>query len=546
MTTPLETTITAVTVYPDRARVTRRGKIGAEPAQYRLEIPELPLALSPESVRVSGRGTARARLGGVDVRRAFYTETPSTTAAELERRIKEIGDQETALTDEESMLKASLDFLNGLAQQGESYGKGLAYGKFSVKESTELLEFLNERTTAAQDRRRAIAVAKRELAREKEKLQRELKQIHSARPRERYAAIIELEAFTAGDLDVELTYVVGKASWTPLYDMRLTEGNEGDESEEPGVEISYLAQVTQRSGEDWSGVNLTLSTARPALSATLPELSPWYVQVYYPSPPVMAAAAPSAGLALRKAARFAKEEEAEALEEDDVLFAVPAMPPVEVTVAQAEVGQEGAAVTFTVAQPTDVPSDGSPHKTAVATLSLTPELDYLTAPKLVPAAYRRATITNDTEFVLLPGPTNIFYGDEFVGTTQLKHVAPNEEFKVFLGADDRIKVERKLVTRQVDKRLLGDRRRLHYAYQIEVKNLRQRAEKVFVQDQLPVSGHEEIKVREEEIVPRPDKKTDLGILEWELTMEPGQETKLTFEFTVEHPRNLTVTGLPEV
>jgi len=546
MTTPLETTITAVTVYPDRARVTRRGKIGAEPAQYRLEIPELPLALSPESVRVSGRGTARARLGGVDVRRAFYTETPSTTAAELERRIKEIGDQETALTDEESMLKASLDFLNGLAQQGESYGKGLAYGKFSVKESTELLEFLNERTTAAQDRRRAIAVAKRELAREKEKLQRELKQIHSARPRERYAAIIELEAFTAGDLDIELTYVVGKASWTPLYDMRLTEGNEGDESEEPGVEISYLAQVTQRSGEDWSGVNLTLSTARPALSATLPELSPWYVQVYYPSPPVMAAAAPSAGLALRKAARFAKEEEAEALEEDDVLFAVPAMPPVEVTVAQAEVGQEGAAVTFTVAQPTDVPSDGSPHKTAVATLSLTPELDYLTAPKLVPAAYRRATITNDTEFVLLPGPTNIFYGDEFVGTTQLKHVAPNEEFKVFLGADDRIKVERKLVTRQVDKRLLGDRRRLHYAYQIEVKNLRQRAEKVFVQDQLPVSGHEEIKVREEEIVPRPDKKTDLGILEWELTMEPGQETKLTFEFTVEHPRNLTVTGLPEV
>jgi uncharacterized protein (TIGR02231 family) len=545
MTTPLETTITAVTVYPDRARVTRRGQISAEPAQYRLEIPELPLALSPESVRVSGRGTARARLGGVDVRRAFYTETPSTTAAELERRIKEIGDQETALTDEESVLKASLDFLNGLAQQGESYGKGLAYGKFSVKESTELLEFLNERTTAAQDRRRAIAVAKRELAREKEKFQRELKQIHSARPRERYAAIIELEAFTAGDLDIELTYVVGKASWTPLYDMRLTEGNEGDESEEPGVEISYLAQVTQRSGEDWSGVNLTLSTARPALSATLPELSPWYVQVYYPPPPVLAAAGAGAGLALRKGARFAKEGAVAPAADIDFL-AEPAKPPMEVKVAQAEVGQEGAAVTFTVAQPTDVPSDGSPHKTAVATLSLTPKLDYLTAPKLVPAAYRRATVTNDTELILLPGPANIFYGDEFVGTTQLKHVAPTEEFKVFLGADDRIKVERKLVTRQVDKRLLGDRRRLRYAYQIEVKNLRQRAEKVFVQDQLPVSGHEEIKVREEEIVPRPDKKTDLGILEWELTLEPGQETKLTFEFTVDHPRNLTVTGLPEV
>ena len=67
MTTPMETTITAVTVYPDRARVTRAGQTSVEPGQYRFEIPELPLTLSPESVRISGRGTARARLGGLDL-----------------------------------------------------------------------------------------------------------------------------------------------------------------------------------------------------------------------------------------------------------------------------------------------------------------------------------------------------------------------------------------------------------------------------------------------------------------------------------------------
>jgi uncharacterized protein (TIGR02231 family) len=544
MTTPLETAITAVTVYPDRARVTRTGRLHVEPGQYQLEIPELPLTLSPESVRASGQGTARARLGGVDVRRAFYTETPSASAAELERRIKALEDQENALADEESVLQSSLGFLNGLTQQGESYGRGLAYGKFGVEEGAGLLAFLTERATAAHDRLRAIASEKRELTDQKTKLQRELDQIHSARPRERYAAAVEIQALTAGDLEIELTYVVSNARWTPLYDLRLNEGGKNDQDNGATVEIGYLAQITQRSGEDWSGVQMTLSTARPALSATLPELNPWYVQVYHPPPPALAAA-PAPRMALKKAARPDKEQEETFAIADDFL-AETAQPPLQAQVIQAEVSQEGAAVTFTVVRPVDVPSDGSPHKTTVATLPLTPELDYLTAPKLVPAAYRRATITNDTEFVLLPGPVNIFYGDEFVGATQLKHIAPNEAFKVFLGADDRVKVERKLVTREVDKKLLGDRRRLRYAYQIEIKNLRDCTERIIVQDQLPVSSHEDVKVRPEEILPKPDKQTDLGLLEWQLTLSPGQEIKLVFGFTVEHPRNLTITGLPKV
>ena len=105
MTTQLETTITAVTVYLDRARVTRTGQLHAEPGQYRLEITELPLTLSPDSVRVSGRGTARARLSGVNVRRAFYTETPAASVAELERRIKEIKDKQEVLADESAFSK---------------------------------------------------------------------------------------------------------------------------------------------------------------------------------------------------------------------------------------------------------------------------------------------------------------------------------------------------------------------------------------------------------------------------------------------------------
>jgi len=541
MTTSIESHITSVTVYPDRARISRSGKASLEPGAHRLLVTELPLTLLPESVRVSGKGTARARLGGVELRREFYTETPSASAAELEQRIQQIDDQEIVLADEGATLEATLTFLNGLANQGESYGRGMAYGKFGVPESAELLAFLTERTVAAQARRRAIALEKRELAKQKAKLQRELDQIRSARPRERYAAVVDVQALTGGDLELELVYVVNNAGWKPLYDLRL---DEGDQERAAEVELGYLAQVTQRSGEDWTAVQLVLSTARPALSATLPELDPWYVRVY--SPPVQPARAP-APRGLMKAATFGEPEAMAGAILDEAPMAPPAAEPAPVAmeVAQAEVSQEGAAVIFTVPQAVDVPSDGSPHKTSVASLSLAPELDFLSAPKIVPAAYRRARITNSTDLVLLPGPANIFFGSEFVGTTQLEHVAPNESFTVYLGADDRIKVERELIAREVDKKLLGDRRRLRYAYQIKLQNLRLGAEKIVLQDQLPVSTHEAIKVRADEIQPPPAKQSSMGILEWQQTLEAGQEITLTLGFSVEHPRDMTIIGLPE-
>ena len=68
--TNLRTTISTVSVYPDRARVTRSGAVPLVPDSYRFEIPELPLDLDPASVRASAHGTAQARLLGVEIGRA--------------------------------------------------------------------------------------------------------------------------------------------------------------------------------------------------------------------------------------------------------------------------------------------------------------------------------------------------------------------------------------------------------------------------------------------------------------------------------------------
>ena len=82
-------------------------------------------------------------------------------------------------------------------------------------------------------------------------------------------------------------------------------------------------------------------------------------------------------------------------------------------------------------------------------------------------------------------------------------------------------VKRELKAREVDKKLIGDRRRLRVAYEIEIKNLRAQKIDLEVRDQFPVSRHEQVKVKLEACDPKPIEQTDLNELKWRLTLEPN-------------------------
>jgi uncharacterized protein (TIGR02231 family) len=432
--TELDTTISEVVVYPDRARVTRRGTVELTKGVHRLQVGELPLSLLPESVRAGGKGTAQARILAVDVARTFYQEPPTATLAELEREIEKLEDQDKALADQVAAHQAQLEFLKGLgAAAGENLSRGIAFGKSKVADGQEMLAFIAEGMAAASQGLREATAQRRELEKELTKLRNELEQQRSARPRERYAVTVDVEVLGQGEFELEVTYVVRNASWQPLYDLRLDEGTgEGN----PDVALTYLGQVTQRTGEGWEEVALSLSTAKPALATTLPELRPWYVSVPAPLPPPAAPVAKRAPAMLARFVPTAAEEPAAEIMLAEV--GEEEAEPIEMEAVTAKVEETGAALTFRVAKPATITSDGSPHKTTVAALSLTPRLDYVAVPKLVSQAYRRATVTNDTEYVFLSGPANIFYGGEYVGTTTLAPivtgqepgaVAPGQEFK---------------------------------------------------------------------------------------------------------------------
>jgi len=529
-----DTPITGVTVFTDGARVTRTGVTEVQPGVRPVMIASLPESADPSSVRVAARGHDLTLLN-VEVQRRVAAEMRQESLALLRADVERCRDAVKELDDADEAERAGLGFLGHLSEAAAtSLARALSAGRAGYDELAAMAGHLSASTGTALGRRREIAARKRAAQRELDAAVARL--AGAEQPGEpvvfiEVSVLLEVQAATAAEF--ELTYHVAGASWRPLYDLVL----DGEK-----LTVSYLAEITQRTGEDWPEVTLVLSTTRQGLSQTLPELRPWYIgRPQPPRPAPMARSAASASMSAPGGAGMdgAFGEEGPAL---PMAFAAAARPQAKVLTATPGQSESGAGLVYTVARPLAVPSDGGPHKTLVAKSEADASLDYLTVPVLAPEAYLRATVTNGP-LLLLPGQARIFHGPQFVGETYLDSVAPGEEFEVQLGVDDQIKVERKLRRRTTSKAVIGSTRTIDIAYEITVENHRDRKATVSVHDHIPVSTDGDIKVRPRETTPAPVSTDDLGELTWTLILPAGESSAVRHRFTVEHPAQVTVSGL---
>ena len=541
----MDAPIASVTVFRGGARVLRAGVTRLAAGPRSILIGNLPSSVDTASVRVAARGHDLALLN-VEVHRRVGTEPLREQTAQLRAEVERWRDAVQGLDDEDAAEQAGLGFLSHLSEAAAtSLARAIGSGRAGYDELSGMAGHLSASTANTLAKRREIAARRRTAQQELEAAQARLSAAEQGGSRLQKISFVEvtvdLEARAATEAEIDLTYHVSGASWRPLYDLVL----DGER-----LNVSYLAEITQQTGEDWPEVALVLSTTRPGQSQTLPELSPWYIGRPQPrraprgamlraasmpmeSAPGAPPPAPDEHGTVAFAAAAGAGAGAGARPEAKMLAAEPAEP--------AE-GESGAGVAYTVARPLAVPGDGGPHKTLVARFDADAVLDYLTVPVLAPEAYLRATVTNGA-LLLLPGRARIFHGAQFVGETHLDTVAPGEEFEVQLGVDDQIKVERKLRRRTTSKALLGGTRTIDIAYEITVDNHREHKATVSVHDHIPVSTDGDIKVRARETTPPPAETDDLGELTWNLALGPRESATIRHRFTVEHPAQAAVTGL---
>jgi uncharacterized protein (TIGR02231 family) len=527
----LNSKIVAVTVYGDKALVTRRGVISLSGEERELLITPLPVSLETESVRVSGSGIAEVRLLGVSSDRIYTSEPVAEKVAQLTKQIQQLESDKRHLQAQIDALALQSSFITGLGEKTqEPFAQSLSRKNLGISETLDFLNFLGSQYSEY-----AIAVGEcrtqqQELEKQLQPLRAKLQKIQTPHPKENLNITVEIEVSAAGEFELELSYVVNSASWKPFYDLRV-------DTKKNLLHLTYLAEVKQTTGEDWSDVPLTLSNAKLGLGSLPPKLKPWYIDIPHQRaddpqniqrsmspPPAMAVLLPNP-----TKPKLAKEDKEDSFSDQEKI----------ITVAS----QQSNVVTFNLNHSGHIPCDGTPHKTTIFQADYSCNFNYLGIPHLVSFAYLQANVKNPADgAVLLPGKANIFRDTMFVGNTQLTHITPGQEFKINLGIDEGLKIERALFEYQVEPKSVNGQIRITYAYKLLVTNLLNKTANLKLTDQLPVSRNTKIAVNLTSSDPQ-IQVGNMGILEWDILLESQEKQEVYYQFTVEYPIDLKVVGL---
>jgi uncharacterized protein (TIGR02231 family) len=508
--THIDAPIVSVTVFPDRARITRRGLVRLAEGEQRVTIGPLPLALLRDSVRVAGHGSATVL--GVDLATRRRPQSADPAVAEIKQRLREIGASLAELDDADAVATARERFLNRVATRAAS-------GFSDVARAGDFADDIDGQLIRVKQGRRERERQREMLTKEKGAAERRLTDLRGDRMPDELVAEVALEVGQAGELELELSYVTSGAGWHSSYDLRLA----GER-----VTLNWFGLIAQQTGEHWPECQLRLSTARPSGALDVPELDPWYVDRLRPLPPrplAYGAAADAMTMAAPAGAPQPKMARAALVQEE---------------VAIVQQGQTSA--TYTPSRPVAVPSDGTTHRTVVAELEFEARLDHITAPVLVEEATLRATVRNTSQHTLPDATAALFHEGDFVGSAHVEAWAPEEERELALGVDDRVRVERELVRRSATKATLGTSRRVEAEYQITVANHSPRTINLTVLDQLPVSRDGQIVVRETVAKPDPAERSELGVVTWKAELEMGARAQFHLGFRVEAPKGVEIAG----
>ena len=535
--------ITQVTVYADRAEVVRTFKGRLEAGEQTLVFDRLPGTTRLDQLRVEGRGAFTL----VDIRpETIQTkEVANAQVRALQDALKAQDLRQQALNQTEARLTFQKSALDKMLARLTSAGKESANPEMDPLKWAAFLDF-QDKQLAEVDRQLLALQTDREAVRaEVDRLNRELGALRGNERRSRLLAKVNLDVRQAGEVEVNLSYLVRGPSWSPSYDMRA-------DTKAKTLEVTYRAEVRQATGEDWQGVSLRLSTAQPGLAGREPKMDPWFLTK---AEAVAFAGTVTGGLVVNGRAdnRFQMFNEVQLMGNSMTISGVAGGGTLKRMEAmderRASVQAGGTAATFVIDRKSDILADNKPAQVTVMRESFPAYFRHTCVPKLSPFVYLKTKAVNKTGFTFLPGPTAVFLDGAFVAQANLDLVPSGQDFWTYLGVDQGVSVERKVLARREETTGVFGKKTLRTVFDqvFKLKNGKATDIELVLWDQVPASNHEDIKVVFEE--PRYEKDTDdlklneSKFLEWRLPLKAGAKQDLPFRFAVERPEDIQVVGL---
>jgi uncharacterized protein (TIGR02231 family) len=517
--------IDAVTVYPDGATVTRTIHVDLPRGGSVLRARDFPPGLDPASLRVEGDGQARLVIGAIDARPPRADRPPLDPA--LENRIEALRDERGGLDDKIEAANARKAFAQHFAQASPA-------GLGDKGEARPLSEW-RQAFVAVEEEVAAANAAVREAGRRQREIDRELARLEAQRnadPPRKMEVRIDLAAEAATPATLRVSYSVRGARWSPIYDARL---DSGARDRKPALELVRRAEIVQNTGEDWRDVDLAVSTVRTAKGGTAPDLRPLIVR--YPVPPrPLAEPQPAAPRMAQEQARPAAPPEMKAARS------------IAAEEREAAVDSGGFQVLFHIPERVTIAADEGAKSFRLASTTIAPELIVRATPALDATSFLEASFKHDEDAPLLPGRIAIYRDGIFVGRGQMALIAKEQPVRLGFGADDRVKIERTVLSRSEGATgLITTSKTDQREFKIAVRNGHDAPIRMAIEDQLPVSEIDDVKV---EMLPGSTAPTERdvrgrrGVVAWNFDLGPGEARDIRFGWRVRWPSDKSVTYGP--
>jgi uncharacterized protein (TIGR02231 family) len=501
--------VTSVTLYPGSATVERTARVAA--GSGRLEMSGLPANFDMRTLRVDAdAGVAIGEIAVQDVSRA---DALGGREAELETTIQALKDQTAALDAEIKTAELVRDYLAALSTRPAEGDKHHAVA-MDPKALPALLEAIRRGGADAYGTIQRIEIKKREVAKSIATLERDLARLRSG-ARDVRTLVIAYSATRPGEL--RAAYHVTNAAWRPAYRASL-------DSAASRVELERQAAVSQKTGEDWRGVKLRLSTGQPR-TAQLVDPNTWQLVIRPPQPKVALDDLRSS-VAAAPAARALMRERAEQEMKPDQI--------------ETEYATE-----FEVPGRVDIAADGRQVTVGLARQALAVKQRI----RVVPRRDSAATVTAEAEMpegVWIPGDMQLYRDGAYVGSTYWQAQTKTKVLLPF-GRDDRVQVAiNRLKERSGAAGLIGQRAERQVATLYTITSRHKVPVELLLLEAAPVPVNDQITV-ETSFQPKPKTanwEERRGVYAWEQPLAPGETLKFVADYVITYPKDAMVVGLP--
>lgn len=436
----------------------------------------------------------------------------------------------------------------------------------TVAQIKEASEFFRIRTLEINQKLTKLNKDESRLKSEITKMRSQLVELNYNENQRSNQVIIILDVDTPTTINSTLKYLVSDCGWAAMYDLSATDLNQK-------VNLKYKAQIYNNTGNNWNDIDLVLSTGDPRLSASHPELNPWYLEYvkhitqysYISKTPIIK------GEYQEESEREQDYRENALLNidianqraydnyyiegKDDEISSKLAYKPgkfdqnIQDRKDNLEQGNTGAEIRqieiseltaeFVIANKFSCPSDAKPYIVEVKEMNLDATFSHISVPKLDNGSFLLANIVGWQELELIPGPTNVYFGGEYVGVSEIETHNVEDTLSLSFGRDNKVIVLRKLKKEMSEKRIVGNSKKDSYVYEIAVRNNRTVPIKINLYDQVPISKNSDIVVSVDNIS-KAKKDDTTGETLWEITLQPGEVQTVELAYSIKYPKEAKI------